>query len=89
MKQFVLGAALVGVGTVIGALSSDNTNAIANAQLVPPNTPSGDALWHLPKLGEQGWFLHANNGRVRACNMDKVSVVAERKAPRCSKWTED
>ena len=26
MKQLLLGAALVGVGTVIGALSSDNTN---------------------------------------------------------------
>ena len=26
MKQFILGAALVGMGTVIGALSSDNTN---------------------------------------------------------------
>ena len=26
---------------------------------------------------------------IRACNMDKVSVVGERPAPRCSKWTED
>ena len=89
MKQLVLGAAFVGIGTVIGALTSDNTNGTANAQLAPPSTKSGDALWHLPKFGEQGWFLHANNGRVRACNMDKVSVVRERVAPRCSKWTED
>ena len=89
MKQLLLGAALVGMGTVIGAVSSDNTNATANAQFAPPGVQSGDALWHLPRFGEQGWFLHANNGRVRACNMDKVSVVGERPAPRCSKWTED
>ena len=89
MKQLVLGAALVGTGIIIGALSSDNTNGTANAQFAPPSVQSGDALWHLPRFGEQGWFLHANNGRVRACNMDKVSVVGERPAPRCSKWTVD
>ena len=89
MKQLVLGAALVGTGTAIGALSSGNTNATANAQFAPHSVQLGDALWHLPRFGEQGWFLHANNGRVRACNMDKVSVVGGRAAPRCSKWTED
>jgi hypothetical protein len=31
MKQFVLGAAPVGIGTVIGALSSDNTIAVQPA----------------------------------------------------------
>jgi hypothetical protein len=36
MKQFVLGAALVGIGTFIGAVSSDNTNGTANAQFAPP-----------------------------------------------------
>ena len=61
----------------------------ADAQFAPPSGQSGDALWHLPKFGESGWFLHANNGRVRACNMDKVRVVGERAAPRCSKWTVD
>ena len=74
MKQLLLGAALVGIGTVIGAVSSNNTNATANAQFAPPSVQSGDALWHLPKFGESGWFLHANNGRVRACNMDKGTV---------------
>ena len=89
MKQLVFGAALLGIGTVIGALSSDNANVTANAQFAPPSGQSGDALWHLPRFGEQGWFLHAYNGRVRACNMDKVSVVGERAAPRCSKWSVD
>ena len=88
MKQLILGAALVGVGTIIGVLSSNSSSGSANAQFAPP-MQSGDALWHLPRFGEQGWFLHANNGRVRACNMDKVSVVGERPAPRCSKWTVD
>ena len=89
MKQFVFGAALVGMGTIICAISSDDTNGTASAQFAPPSGQSGDALWHLPRFGEQGWFLHANNGRVRVCNMNKVSVVGERAAPRCSKWTED
>ena len=89
MQQLVLGAALVGTGIIIGALTSDDTNGTVNAQFAPPSVQSGDALWHLPKFGESGWFLHANNGRVRACNMDKVSVVGERAAPRCFKWTVD
>ena len=88
MKQLVLGAALVGTGIIIGAQSSNSYIGTANAQFAP-SANSGDALWHLPRFGEQGWFLHANNGRVRACNMDKVSVVGERPAPRCSKWTVD
>ena len=89
MKQLLLGAALVGIGTVIGAISSNTNNGTANAQFAPPSVQAGDALWHLPKFGEQGWFLHANRGRVRACNMDKVSVIGERPAPRCSKRTVD
>jgi len=31
MKQLILGAALIGIGTVIGALSSNTTNGTANA----------------------------------------------------------
>ena len=89
MKQLAFGAALVGIVTVIGAVSSNTTDGRANAQPAPPSAQSGDALWHLPRFGEQGWFLHANNGRVRACNLDKVSVIGERAAPRCSKWTVD
>jgi hypothetical protein len=81
MKQTLLGVALVGTGTIIGAVSSDKTNGTANAQFAPPGVQSGDALWHLPRFGEQGWFLHANNGRVRACNMDKVSVGGRTGSP--------
>ena len=85
MKQVILAAALLGVGAVIGTLASNNLSGAAIAQFAPP-AQSGDALWHLPKFGEDGWFLHANNGRVRACNMDKVSVIGEKPGPRCSNW---
>ena len=87
MKNAFSAAVLLALGITIGTLLTDNTNSTANAQFAPPSGQSGDALWHLPKFGESGWFLHANNGRVRACNMDKVSVVGERTAPRCSEWT--
>jgi hypothetical protein len=85
MKRVILAAALLGIGAVIGTLSSSSLSGSAIAQFAPP-APSGDALWHLPKFGETGWFLHANNGRVRACNMDKVSVIGEKPGPRCSSW---
>ena len=86
MKQALSAAVLLAIGMTIGSLATQ-TNSTANAQFAPPSVQSGDALWHLPRFGEQGWFLHANRGRVRACNMDKVSVVGERTPPRCSEWT--
>ena len=85
MKQILLGATLLGVGAVTGSLSSNNNNGAAIAQFAPP-TQSGDSLWHLPKFADEGWFLHASNGRVRACNMDKISVVGQKSGPRCSNW---
>ena len=51
-----------------------------------PSAQGGDALWHLPQFGQQGWFIHANNGRVRVCNVSKASVVGDRPGPRCSNW---
>ena len=88
MRNLTL-VSLVAIGAIAGSIISTNLIQPVNAQFAPPSVQSGDALWHLPRFGEQGWFLHANNGRVRACNMDKVSVVGERAAPRCSKWTVD
>ena len=89
MKQLLLGAALVGMAQSLALYPQIIPTAQPTLSSAPPSGQSGDALWHLPRFGEQGWFLHANNGRVRACNMDKVSVVGERAAPRCSKWTVD
>ena len=85
MRQIMLGAVLIGLGFVIGSLPSSDLNGAAVAQFAPPSQ-YGDALWHLPKFADDGWFLHASNGKVRACNMDKVSVVGEREGPRCSTW---
>ena len=88
MQHAVSATVLLALGVTIGTLLTDNTST-ANAQFAPASSQPGDALWHLPKFGESGWFLHANSGRVRACNMDKVSVVGERPAPRCSEWTKN
>jgi len=88
MNHALPAAVLIALGITIGGFASQTTST-ANAQFAPPSTQSGDAPWHLPKFGESGWFLPANNGRVRACNMDKVSVVGERAARRCSEWTKN
>lgn len=85
MQRLFLGAILIGVGVVIGSVFAGNLNGAASAQFAPPGQ-SGDSLWHLPKFGDDGWFLHASDGRVRACNMDKVSVVGVKAGPRCSVW---
>lgn len=81
MKNLVLTVAILFAGYILG--SSSNT---VEAQSGPSNQNGSDALWHLPKFGELGWFIHASNGKVRACNMDKASVVGERQGPRCSDW---
>jgi hypothetical protein len=67
----------------LGAFIVFNKNVAAQNG---PSTQGGDALWHLPKFGESGWFLHAHNGQVRACNMDQASVIGEKPGPRCSNW---
>ena len=85
MKHILLGAALVGTGVIVGTLASNTKSGSAVAQS-GISQQSGDALWHLPKFGELGWFIHASNGRVRACNMDKASVIGEKQGPRCSNW---
>lgn len=75
---------------IFGATAGSIINSLliqpANAQMGPSSQFGGDALWHLPKFGEQGWFIHAHNGKVRACNMDRASVVGDKQGPRCSSW---
>ena len=84
--QSLLASALLTLGVVAGSYFSSNFGSPAIAQMGPSTQSSSDALWHLPKFGEQGWFLHAHNGRVRACNMDKASVIGDKPGPRCSDW---
>jgi len=82
MKNALMIITLLTSGIAIGSVTVTGN---ANAQQ-GPSVQSSDALWHLPKFGESGWFLHAHNGRVRACNMDGASVAGERQAPKCSNW---
>ena len=84
--QKLAAAGLISLGVVAGVYFSNYLGSPAIAQIGPSTQGGGDALWHLPKFGEQGWFIHAHNGRVRACNMDKASVIGEKAGPRCSNW---
>ena len=85
MKK-ITAVGFVAIGILVGSYVSKNLGTPAIAQLGPSTQSTGDALWHLPKFGEQGWFIHAHNGKVRACNMDKASVIGSRAGPRCSNW---
>jgi hypothetical protein len=87
MKNVALLAMIVGVSAVFGYVSKSpfriNT---ANAEGIAYSLQGNDALWHLPNFAKSGWFIHASNGRVRACNLDKVSVVGDKSGPRCTNW---
>jgi hypothetical protein len=87
MKNFVLIVLLIGVGFMLGQFEKSPFKVEpVNAQDIAYSLQGNDALWHLPKFAEAGWFVHASNGRVRACNLDKVSVVGDKKGPRCTNW---
>lgn len=77
---------MISFGVVTGIYISFSLQSPAIAQIGPSKQSGGDALWHLPQFGEQGWFIHAHNGKVRACNMDKASVIGVKAGPRCSNW---
>ena len=85
MERLILAVACAVTGAFFGMLFGNNSYGAAVAQFAPPSR-SGDALWHLPKFGDSGWFIHASDGQVRACNMDQARVVGERMGPRCSTW---
>ena len=79
MKNVTLIILFVGVGIVLGQLyKSPFKIEPVNAQEIAYSFEGNDALWHLPTFANDGWFVHASNGRVKACNMDKVSVVADK-----------
>jgi hypothetical protein len=84
--QKLAAVGLITVGVAFGTYFSNHLGSPALAQMGPSTQGGGDALWHLPKFGEQGWFIHAHNGNVRACNMDKTSVIGAKAGPRCSNW---
>jgi hypothetical protein len=82
LSAVILSIGMLGsVGMASGYLSP------ADAQLAPVAV-GGDVLLTMPLLADKGWFVHAYNGRVRACTADGASVSGERPAPRCSNWTD-
>jgi hypothetical protein len=87
MKNLFLIVLLIGVGVLLGQFSKSPFKIKpVHAEEIAYSLQGNDALWHLPKFAESGWFVHASNGRVRACNLDKVSVVGDKTGPRCTNW---
>lgn len=82
MTRKILLSSLLFSAALILLMQTENSLEAQQA----PNTSSGDALWHLPKFGENGWFIHAHNGKVRVCNVNNASVIGNKTAPRCSNW---
>lgn len=83
IKQWFLAAFLLALGAGLGA----TVDPSANAQSTPTSIGT-DVLLTFPVLEERGWFVHAFQGRVRACSVDGASVGQERTAPRCSNWSD-
>ena len=87
MKNVLLATFILCFGVMLGQLANSSFQIEpANAQETGYSLQGNDALWHLPKFAESGWFIHASDGRVRACNIDKVSVVGVKSGPRCTNW---
>ena len=64
--ELLAAVGLVALGVVAGSSLSSNLGSPTIAQMGSSTHGDGDALWHLPKFGEQGKFLHADNGKIRA-----------------------
>ncbi len=82
-----LSALILSLGTLGSVALATGYLHAADAQMPMPS-PTGDQLLTMPILAEKGWFIHAHNGRVRACTADGASVAGERPAPKCSNWSE-
>ena len=50
------------------------------------DTGHSDYLLVIPKFADSGWFIHAHNGKVRACNTNNASIVGSRPGPQCTNW---
>ena len=66
MKQLVLGAALVGIGTIIGALSSDNTNGQPTpSSLHPAVNQAMHCGTYQGSVNKGGSYMPTTDGYVR------------------------
>ena len=88
MQISTLAAAILSIAAVsVAAVVSDNSPSVA--QSAPSmSITANDALMTMPLLADKGWFIHAHNGKVRACTVDGASVGEARTAPRCSNWSD-
>lgn len=86
MQITTLAATILAVAGISAAsIFAQNIPATAQSTSAVAAT---DALLTMPLLEERGWFVHAHNGRVRACSVDGASVGAAKTAPQCSDWSD-
>lgn len=83
-----LSALIISAGMVLSAGIVSTALSRVDAQGVKIPTGGGDFLLTMPLLAEKAWFLHANNGRVRACSADGASIAGDRPGPKCSRWSD-
>ena len=86
MQITALTATILSIGAV-ATVTVAMQNTTATAQIAATHAV-GDAIMTMPVLEDKGWFIHAHNGRVRACTVDGASVGEQRTPPRCSNWSE-
>lgn len=83
-----LSALIISAGMVLSAGIVSTSLSRVDAQVVKIPTGGGDFLMTLPALEDKLWFVHASNGRVRACTADGASIVGDRPGPKCSRWSD-
>ncbi len=84
-----LSALIIAAGMVLsaGVVSTSLSRVDAQGVKVPVGN-GGDFLLSLPPLEDKLWFVHASNGRVRACTADGASIIGDRPGPKCSRWSD-
>jgi hypothetical protein len=84
-----LSALIIAAGMVLsaGVVSTSLSRVDAQGVKVPVGG-GGDYLLTMPLLADKAWFLHASNGRVRACSADGASIAGDRPGPKCSRWSD-
>jgi hypothetical protein len=83
-----LSALIISAGMVLSAGIASTALSRVDAQGVKVPVAGNDVLLTMPVLADKGWFLHASNGRVRACSADGASIAGDRPGPKCSRWSD-
>jgi hypothetical protein len=83
-----LSAVISSAGMVLSAGIVSTAVSRVDAQGVKIPLSGSDFLLSLPPLEDNFWFVHASNGRVRACTADGASIAGDRPGPKCSRWSD-